>query len=50
MDRFEFMNIIADIYKDCKTKDEIDNICKQMFAVIETQCELSKRYLELNIL
>ncbi len=50
MDKYEFMTTIADIYEECKTKEEIDGICKQMIAIIETQRELSKRYLELNIL
>ena len=50
MDKFEFMTMIAEIYEGCKTKEEIDGIYKQMIAIIETQCELSKRYLELNIL
>lgn len=50
MDKFEFMTIISSIYEECESKEEIDNICKQMIAIIETQCELSKRYFELNIL
>ena len=50
MDKLEFMTIIAGIYEECKTKEEINGVCEQMMAIISTQCELSKRYLELNIL
>lgn len=50
MDKFEFMTIISSIYQECESKEEINNICKQMIVMIETQCELSKKYFELNIL
>lgn len=50
MDKFEFLEVITDIFSELKTSEEIEHISSEMIRLITSQKELSKEYLRLGIL
>ena len=50
VDRYEFMNMVSDIFSECKSEYEIALKESIMIRDIQQQCELSKGYLKAGIL
>ncbi len=50
VDRYDFMNMISDIFSECKSEYEISLKESIMIRDIQQQCELSKGYLKAGIL
>ena len=50
MDRFEFLAIIAEIFEQCKSDDELNVRKEQLIKDIEQQFKMSKLYLKEGIL
>jgi hypothetical protein len=50
MDKFEFMNVVADVFGECKTVEDINGRAKEMIAVIEQEQILNVGYLAAGIL
>ena len=50
MDKFEFMNVVEDIYVECKTEQEIASQMKQMFDCVSVKGQLAMGYLKAGIL
>ena len=50
MDKFEFMNMITEIFETCESEKSIEMTAKQMIEIINNVAKLSKSYLQLGIL
>lgn len=50
MDKYEFMQIVQDIFEQCKTEEEIVFRMKEMQQCITQQSMMSMQYLKVGIL
>lgn len=50
MDKLEFMKVVDDVYKVCKTEEEIASRMEQMLDCIKSQGQLAFGYLKAGIL
>lgn len=50
MDKYDFLNVISEIFEECKTEEEINSRKRQMILLITQKAELSKMYLGSGIL
>lgn len=50
MDKLEFMNVVSDVYAECKTEEEIASRMSQMLDCVKVQAYLSVDYLKAGIL
>lgn len=48
MDKFDFMNVVADVLEKCSSEKEIEQRIHEMTEIIKTQGSLHKAYLGLK--
>jgi len=48
MDKFDFMNILTDIFEKCESNEEIESKSIQMINMIKVLESLHKEYLKLK--
>ena len=50
MDRFDLLTVISEIFEECKTDEEINTKKEQIIRDVEAQANMSKLYLQNDIL
>ena len=47
---YDLVNVVLDVYEQCETKEQIDNVEQRLHDIITSQGILAKEYLEAGLL
>lgn len=50
MDKYDFMNMLQEIFEKCKTEDEINKRTEELIFRVKDQAKMAKYYLKSGIL
>ena len=50
IDIYDLVNVILDVYEQCQTQEQIDNVEKRLHDIVTSQGILAKEYLEAGLL
>lgn len=50
MNKYEFLDILMELFEECKTSEEIESRKAELINCVNTQADLCKKYLDAGIL
>lgn len=50
IDIYDLVNVVLDVYEQCQTQEQIDNVEKRLHDIVTSQGILARQYLEVGLL